>query len=521
MVKSIDNIICINKNIFNKILLLTNNTSDLCLDENDDSYLISKTVFDKTVDRFNKLLMEKQHESFKNIKGASLSRYNELNDEYERIKYNYIRNNFNKVKNSKINTESLLDISIKIYEEIENIKKVPLYINDIRKELKEIQNNESKSIINSYMIRFKRLLNDGGLIEYYINLKAELDSALRKEYINEINSFFGDNKSMYLVKNEGQVKILDVSNLNGFTYGLIYSSESIKKVTNKNSDSFISFYNCNFESCNIELNDDKPIGIYCVTYGEHSINPNYKAAKNIFVQKNTPFVEFDKTLLMSRSDYSINELINNLLVDSNLDVVANSNKEQSYYDLYEPFFEQFKNLKFGDYNESQIINIFDAHRHYINDQRYLDLDNLLSKSLDDSEIINILNINIYFDFNIFRKGNINRTKLKLFHDTFYDKKDDERLNRIYPGIDVILNEIHEASCNRIDEIIEIINKAPCKDSWLIKNLIKPIHIVKKNQTNNIQSTESTFVSSGNEKTIYKEFVDFLKSADEDIVRSRA
>lgn len=521
MVKSIDNIICINKNIFNKMLLLTNNSSDICLDENDDSYLISKTVFDKIVDRFNKLLMEKQHESFKNIKGASLSRYNELNDEYERIKYNYIRNNFNKVKNSKINIESLLNISIKIYEEIENIKKVPLYINDIRKELKEIQNNESKSIINSYMIRFKRLLNDGGLIEDYINLKAELDSVLRKEYINEINSFFGDNKSMYLVRNEGQISFLDTSNLNNFTYGLIYSSESIKKVTNKNNDAFVSFRNCNFDNCNIELNDDKPIGIYCVTYGEHGINPNYKAAKNIYVQKNTPFIEFDKTLLMSRSDYSINELINNLLMDSNLDVVANSNKEQSYYDLYEPFFEQFKNLKLGEYDESKIINIFDAHRHYINDQRYLDLDNLLSKSLDDSEIVNILNINIYYDFNIFRKGNTNRTKLKLFHDTFYDRKDDERLNRIYFGIDAILSEIHEASYKRIDEIIEIINKAPCKDSWLLKNLIKPVHNVKKEQTNDIQNSETTFVSSGNEKTIYKEFVDFLKSADEDIVRSRA
>lgn len=520
MVKSVENIICVNKDLFNRILLITGSTSDLCLDDNEDSYLIGKSVYDKVVNNFKKLLKEKEHESFKSIKGASLERYNELTDEYESIKYNYIRNDFNKIKNDKINEEKILEISVKIYEEIENIKKIPSYINEIRKELKEIKEEKISENINSYMIRFRKLINDGGLVEDYINLKSELDSVLKKTYTDEINAFYGDSKSLYIVKNEGQVRLLDTSYLNGFTYGVIYSANSIKRITNKNSDTFVGFNRCDFNSCNIELNDDKPIAIYCVTYGERSINPNYVAAKNIYVQKNTPFIEFDKTLYMSDGEYSINELINNLLIDCNLGVVVDNNKPQAYYNLYLPFFEKFKELKFGSYDESKVINKFDKYRHFIHDQKYLDINNLLSSGLEKEDIKDILSINIYLDFNIFREGKTNKTKIKQFENYFYDKRNNEILNGIYPGLDVILNEIHEASHTRLEEIIKKVSDSPCHDSWLIRNLIKPEHELKKEELKETTSNVITFVSSGNEETKHIEFADFLKSADKDVVRTR-
>lgn len=519
MGKNVENIICINMNTFNKILLITNNNSDLCLDSNQDSYLIENSIYSKVINRFENIIKATLREDI-SIKGASLARYNELKDEYEAIKYNSIRNEYNKIKSKKVSKETIYDLCISLYEEVQNIKKIPSLIKEITAYLNEIKNNNLSENINSYKVRFKSLVNNGGLYEDYNNLKIELESVIKKTYTERINTSITDDKNVYLVKEQDKVRILDTADLNSFTYGLIYSSNSIKRVTNEGSDAFVSFNNMDFDTSVIELNDDKPIGIYAVTYGEHSISPNYNKAKSIFVSKDTPFKEFDKTLLMNEENYSINELIDNLLIDSNLEVVVNNVKDQSYYNLYKPFFEKFKNLKFGSYTESNIINLFDVHLHFVNDQKFLDLNNLLFGDFEVDEIRTILKINKFYDFNIFRNTKVDKTKINQFLDVFYEFKDNEKLNEVYPGIWFILEEFKKASDKKTDELISIINSLPLndRDSYFIAHLFDPKKDVRYLQGNAL--AENTFVRPQNDKNIGFVLRDYLRSNDQDVARVR-
>ena len=164
MGKSVETIVCINKDLFNKLLLITNNTSDLCLDENETEYLIEKSIYDDVVINFNKRFKEIERELPLNTKGVSLSRYNELNDKYKEVEYNHIRNGFNKIKDKKINEEEQLSLKVEIFEEIKDLKQIPDLINRIKLELQEIKQNHLSDNIGSYITRYNTLLRDGGLL---------------------------------------------------------------------------------------------------------------------------------------------------------------------------------------------------------------------------------------------------------------------------------------------------------------------------------------------------------------------
>ena len=386
--------------------------------------------------------------------------------------------------------------------EIDGIKRLPDLIENIKKEIKEIKKNNLSENINAISVRFYNLYKNGGSLEEYENIKKEVDTIIKKSYFDAINNHPYDNKGIFLVKENNVVSILTSENMDKFKYGLIYSPASIKCVRNLNDNSFISFYSLKDNPYDIELNDEEPIGIYAVTYGEGLISPNYENAKCTYKQVGIPFIEIDKTKYIDRSELSIKELIDNLLDDKGIPV---NNK-------FDYFYNKFKSLKAGNYDEGRIINLFDFCHNIIFSQRWLDPNYLLSSDNSVETIKEAFDHNIYLDFNIFRNNRIDIDQLDTFERIFYSKKSDHRLNMVYAGIEEILNEIHNASSERKQEIVNIINSSPCSDSYLIKQLILP----KNNQkeTKNINSYKQVnMVRVDNNDDKVNSLLSLLKSND--------
>ena len=514
MDKCIEQIVCINKELFNKLRLLTSNSSDLPLDENSKDYLVSKSIFDKLIYEFNKLFKKQESETILPIKGASLEKYNELKNKYDSIVYGKIRNDFDKLGSTKIDEEKLLELKIEIYEETNKLKQIPTYIKQIEKELKEIKDNNLSVNINSYIIRFNKLINDGGLFEEYVSFKEELDLIIRKTYVDNINSDIKDDKNIYLVSNEGKIKILSSDNIDEFTYGFIYNPKSIKSVTCKYNNVFVSFNNVDYDSYSIELNGDDPIATYAVTFGEMDINPNYVKAQNLYSIKGLPFIELDKTRFLKRENVEIKGLIDNLLSDKGTPV---KDKDDSYYNLYLPFFAEYQNMKHDNSTDKgKIINLFDFYFDAIMSQKFLDLSFLLNGRYSSQTIKAIIDNNIYYDFSIFRSSSTNKTKLKRFVNHFYDYKDNRLLNEAFPGICDILEELIDSSENRYEEIVKIINSESCHDSWLISNYIRPKHKAKKPVFKQIDNSERRLINEREQLLQLKQLLSLLKSKDEPV-----
>lgn len=505
MEKNIENIICINKDIFNKLLLLTNTSSDVSLDENDTYYLIEKKIYNEVVNKFNKLLRFKEKESFINIKGASLLKYNELKNKSMSIKYNDIRNKYNMIKAPKIDEEDLLNTEIMLFEEIDNIKKIPSIVEKIKKEISEVKRDNISDNIKSIEVKFNKLVYDGALYNDYLLIKEELDLIIKSTYVNNINRSTTDNKDVYLVKQGDKFSILNTSNIDKFEYGYIYSPDSIIEVKNKNNDYFTSFNNADFNSCEIKVRDEKPIAIYAVTYGEMSINQNYVKAQNVLTRKNLPFIEFDITKMMNPANYSIKGFIDNLLADKGVEI---SNKTDEFYEKFKHFYTSFMKIKLNKYDEGNVINLFDFYFNAIFSQKYINLDKVFDEHYTPLIVKTILENNIYIDFNIFAKDRINKTVLKKFYETLYPYINNELLNKAYPGIDDILQTLSISSEDTISEIIDIINNSSCKDSWLISNLIK-----QKSKVN-YEVKDNRLSEIKEEKKQVKALVSLLKSKDE-------
>ena len=514
MDKYIEQIVCINKDLFNKLRLLTSNSSDLPLDENNKDYLVSKSIYDKLLNTFNSLLKKLESETILPVKGASLDRYNKLKNKYNSIIYGKIRNDFDKLGSTKIDEEKLLELKIELYEEINKIKQVPTYIKQIEKELKEIKDNNLSININSYYIRFSKLINNGGLLEEYISFKEELDLIIRKTYIDNINSSVKDDKNIYLVSNEGKIKILLPNNIDDFTYGFVYSPKSIKAVKCKGNNAFVSFNNIDYNSYSIELNDDDPIATYAVTYGEMDINPNYVKAQNLYSVKGIPFIELDKTKFIEKGKIDIKGLIDNLLSDKGIPV---KDKDEDYYELYLPFFIEYQNMKHdGSVDKGKVINLFDFYFDAITSQRFLDLSLLLNGRYSPQNIKLIINNNIYYDFSIFRNTKTNKTKLKQFVKHFSDYKDNKLLNEAFPGICDILEELTNASVDKYEDVVRIINDESCHDSWLLYNCISPKHNNKKPVFKQVDSSERRLINEREQLLQLKQLLTLLKSMDEPV-----
>lgn len=507
MSSSIDKIVCISKELFNHLRLIVMDTSDVYLDENKDSYLVEYKLLNGLIKKLDVLLKNKERDVLTNTKGMDLSRYDQLKDELEKMKYEMIRDKHNLIKTqSKFNEEKQLELKVKMYDELIKLQQIPLLILQINDELKEIKSSELSDNFNSYMIRYKSLVINGAYFEDYDSLKKELDLIIKKTYIDNISCDVSDGKNIFIVKENSRVSILSSDNVNNFHYGFIYSSNSICNVSNNQNKSFITFSDAVYSNCEITINEDKPIAVYAVTLGEKSINPNYQKAMSLHQNDAIPLVEIDKTKFLNSSDVDIKELIDNLLEDKGLKI---TNKDSSFYGLFKNFYNKFDLLKTKEYDESRIINLFDFSFNMIFSQRYIEnINNVLDERLGIENIKDILENNIYFDFNIFRNDKTNKSKIDKFFTVFYPVKDNGLLNNVYPGINSILDMLSKATEEKTKEIIDIINHAPCRDSWLISQLIKPSHT----RTNTKQPSRLSVISE--EKAKLNTLMSILKSKDD-------
>ena len=260
----------------------------------------------------------------------------------------------------------------------------------------------------------------------------------------------------------------------------------------------------------IKLNNDRPIGIYAVTYGEGCINPNYKKAESTLDQYGLEFVEIDKTKFLEPREVDKKELIDNLLNDRGTPI---SSEDDDYYKKFDTFYDKFMALKAGKYDESRVITLFENSFNIIRDQIWVDLNYLLNPSHGVSLIKQVLENNIYYDFNIFITGKkVTLESLDLFVNTFYERRNDPILNSVYFGISDILNTISKASPKRKQEIVDAINSSPCRDSYWICDLIKRIDS-KPRKTNTVESTKAKITKLETKEQKVNSLLDLLKSND--------
>ena len=149
-------------------------------------------------------------------------------------------------------------------------------------------------------------------------------------------------------------------------------------------------------------------------------------------------------------------------------------------------------------------------------QRFLDLSLLLNGRYSPQNIKLIINNNIYYDFSIFRNTKTNKTKLKQFVKHFSDYKDNKLLNEAFPGICDILEELTNASVDKYEDVVRIINDESCHDSWLLYNCISPKHSNKKPVFKQVDSSERRLINEREQLLQLKQLLTLLKSMDEPV-----
>ena len=510
MSESLDVTVVIDMDVLNKAFLIMEDSSDHRFENNGHQYLLTKKELAKIGKDFKRFIDFKKLGIPNDIPYFNSKEYKKLCDEYTNIVYTPVEKKKVDNKEQELDVEKLLRIGIKLNDQIEGIKILPELIEQIRNEIMEVQTNDLSDNINSILLEFKKLLNSGATIEEYKKLKTELDLIIKKSYISTINNYPFDNKGIYLVKENNKVRILSSYNINNFRCGYIYSPNSIISVTNSNDNSFISFYSIKDDNYEIKLNEDRPIGVYAVTYGEGYINPNYQKAKSTLDQYGLEFVEIDKTKYLDSRDVDKKELIDNLLVDRGTPV---ANADDDYYKKFDSFYNKFMTLKGGKYDESGIITLFEDSFNIIRNQMWVDLDYLLNPSHDLELLKQVLENNIYYEFNIFITGKkVTMESLDLFINTFYEKRNDPILNSIYFGISDIINMIYKSSAKKKQEIIDAINASPCRDSYWICNLIERMNS-KTSKTNIVESTKAKITKLESREEHINSIYELLKSKD--------
>ena len=126
----------------------------------------------------------------------------------------------------------------------------------------------------------------------------------------------------------------------------------------------------------VVVRKDKPenlfLGIFCVTDGSRELNPIYVRAK--LLQKsfpNLPIIDLDVTLYLPLEELSLtrNELIDSIREELGI----TSPIFDGYYDMYEPFWEKFMELKRnGDYGLLDILSLFSYYYNVFESDSYGD-----------------------------------------------------------------------------------------------------------------------------------------------------
>ncbi len=104
--------------------------------------------------------------------------------------------------------------------------------------------------------------------------------------------------------------------------------------------------------------DDLFLGVFCITDGSKELNPIYLRAETLHKDfPDLPFIDIDITLYLPPEDliYNRNDLIDSIREELNITTPV----FDGYYDMYEPFWEKFVELKrSSNYGLLDILSLF-------------------------------------------------------------------------------------------------------------------------------------------------------------------
>ena len=413
----------------------------------------------------------------RNTSYINYAKLDELIDKYMEKCYEPIREKYHHLDDGiDIKSEDMFIDALVIAREIINIKKIPSMYKDIENLLNEIKSNNLSYSINTYIETFNSYKNDGATYDEYNKLKKELESIIKKTYFKNITSILSSELSgNLLVSDNDKIKILNKDNVEFFNYGFIYSPKDILTVTTKKSNIFIPFSGAIIDSLVIKLSDDaKPIGVYSVSMGEKELSSNYENSKKLQSKLSEGYnleIDLTKVLPSSKIDKYKRELIDRLIYDKGVEI---TNKDDEFYKRFDIFFNRFIDLKKSSYDKGNVINLFDFYYNVIFSQKYINLDYTLDKCSCD-EIKDVLENNIYFEYNIFRNKELTNNDISIFTSKFKLYKNNNILNNVYPGLNLIMDYLLKIEDDKFDEVRDYLNSLTIKDCWLISQYLNPIH----------------------------------------------
>ena len=518
MTSSSEEKITINKKLLERMIKYVDSSFCEFNVVDNETLSLSQKEYNKIRNLFSMKISDKLINSVSDIKSGDLKELDKLYNNYINITYNEIRNKANQEKGIRYTKEELIELGLKVLDKVEEIKQIPSVINEIKQRIREIRISDISSPILSIDKEFKDLVEKGGSLKDYETIKTFLDIILRKTYIGNITKIYSNdinNKSdiNLLVSEDDNGYLLTKDNIANFTYGLILNPEDIVCAHNIGDDKnlFLSFNHIDKNDNEIIVKDAKPSAIYAVTIGERDLNNNYNCASKLLEKyPNIPLIEIDLNKYLSKEDIKeyINGFIDELIEEKG---VVFNNKDESFYRNFDKFYDEFLSIKSGPFDRTNIINLFEHNYNLLYGPIYDDLNNVFTNQLTDEEIMYILKNHISHEDFIFRYKLITFEMLNRFCERYKDYKDNEIFNRICPGINAILFSIENGDENKLHSLVELYNNSESKDTWLISNLFDPKHKIDKSELKVKEIAESIQMEYDGEQ----EFVDFLKSNDED------
>ena len=509
-----------NNVIIKKVLVdrMLNYVSDFscALDSYDESsYIMFNNEYDNLKKKFLRIINNRLIAEVSHIKEGNLARLQELYEYHKSLTYENARINFDKLNVKLYTDEAIINSGLMVLAEVENIKKIPKLVKSISSKLDEIKIYDLTPSVNVLASKFKTMKNEGATYTDYANLNDSLDNIIRKTYINNVSSLSDINQSsiisLVVSEDEECYELLTNENMNLFSFGYIYNPNDIVNAYNDgHEERFVTYSHLDKDSNRIVVNG-KPIGIYALTMGNKSLSKNYQNAQALVSKyRNLPFIEIDMTKYLSAKDLedAKREFIDELVENKNAPLSITS--RDGFYDRFDYFFDEYKSLKGGKYDEGNIINLFDFCFNLTYSQKYSNLNYLFSDKLSVDEAKQALMQNIYHTENIFRYETVDEKMIERFLSKYANYFNNEMLNKVYPGINVIIEVLSNASKEELAEIIKIINTTD-KDSWLIAQKLRPTHQINRGEFSSVESETIKYSQTDNGEDLKT----FLQSMDED------
>lgn len=445
-------------------------------------------------------------------------------ENYVAAKYEIKRNNFENITTETNLYDKLISSGIKLRKEMEKLKLFPGIKRHITEMIQEIKLSNSFNDIKQIDAKFNKLIRTSGKTEEFEKLERNLSKIIGDTYKSHLTEDLTLSPTGDFIfvssKDEESCFLLSKENLLDAKYGVILEAENnIKIASNSKKESkLLPFSKLDKKSNYIEVYDFNPAASYAITLGEKSLSNNYREADKLSKKYHgIPLVEIDASKYLSFKDLRkmFIDFIDALLDDKNVNF---SVKDDKFYHNFDIFFQEFKQLKSGDYDEGRIRNLFDHHIKLLSSSEVCDLDILL-KDYKYSEIETVLKCNTFMEENIFRYKEISKPLLERFVDKFYKYRNNKTLNQIYPGFSSVLIYLKERNDDELKQLVEDINSKNCIDSWLLAQEFEPIHsqvyYAKTVEDNTFKAYLEKNKNELDEKEKLLALKEFLSQLDED------